>query len=286
MRSSVYLARVRKGALTLIMLALSVVAVLPFLWMLSASFTPTAAVFDFPISWIPKHPTLANYVTVWRPHAETTIPIPSFATFFLNSVVVSLFSVAGQVTTGAIAGYAFAKIRFKGRNVAFLLYIATLMFPDQMLMVPRFVLYRLWGLYNKLLALILPGMFTAFGTFLFRQFFTSVPEELIDSSKIDGANHWRTFSRIVLPLSGPIISTMVIISFVWSWNQYENPLVFISNSKLFTIPLGVLLFQLNEATDYGAVIAGTVCSLAPIFLVFLSLQKYFIEGVVMTGIKG
>lgn len=267
----------QKTILTVVMLLLSLISVMPFIWMLSASFKPTAEVFEFPVRWIPKTFIWDNYTTVW---------FARFQTYFLNSVKVSVVSVAGEVITSALAGYAFAKIKFKGREPAFVMYIATLMFPHQMLLVPRFVLYRLMGLYNSLWALMLPGIFSAFGTFLFRQFFTTIPDELIEAAKLDGCNHFRTFTRIILPLSLPVVSTLVIFSFVGSWNNYENALVFLSNKDKFTIPLGLLQFQTEEQTNYGAIMAASVLSLLPIFVIFLSLQKYFIEGIATAGLKG
>lgn len=267
----------QKTVLTVVMLLLSLLSVMPFFWMLSASFKPTADVFEFPVRWIPKTFIWDNYTTVW---------FARFQTYFMNSVKVSVVSVVGEVITSALAGYAFAKIKFKGREPAFVMYIATLMFPHQMLLVPRFVLYRLMGLYNSLWALMLPGIFSAFGTFLFRQFFTTIPDELMEAAKLDGCNHFKTFTRIILPLSMPVVSTLVIFSFVGSWNNYENALVFLSNKDKFTIPLGLLQFQTEEQTNYGAIMAASVLSLLPIFIIFLSLQKYFIEGIATAGLKG
>ncbi|MEC0264830.1 carbohydrate ABC transporter permease [Paenibacillus anseongense] len=267
----------QKTVLTVVMLLLSLLSVMPFIWMLSASFKPTAEVFEFPVRWIPKTFIWDNYTTVW---------FARFQTYFLNSVKVSVVSVVGEVITSALAGYAFAKIKFKGREPAFVMYIATLMFPHQMLLVPRFVLYRLMGLYNSLWALMLPGIFSAFGTFLFRQFFTTIPDELMEAAKLDGCNHFKTFTKIILPLSMPVVSTLVIFSFVGSWNNYENALVFLSNKDKFTIPLGLLQFQTEEQTNYGAIMAASVLSLLPIFVIFLSLQKYFIEGIATAGLKG
>ncbi|MDU0200973.1 carbohydrate ABC transporter permease [Paenibacillus sp. MAH-36] len=267
----------QKTVLTVVMLLLSLLSVMPFIWMLSASFKPTAEVFEFPVRLIPKTFIWDNYTTVW---------FARFQTYFLNSVKVSVVSVVGEVITSALAGYAFAKIKFKGREPAFVMYIATLMFPHQMLLVPRFVLYRLMGLYNSLWALMLPGIFSAFGTFLFRQFFTTIPDELMEAAKLDGCNHFKTFTKIILPLSMPVVSTLVIFSFVGSWNNYENALVFLSNKDKFTIPLGLLQFQTEEQTNYGAIMAASVLSLLPIFVIFLSLQKYFIEGIATAGLKG
>jgi multiple sugar transport system permease protein len=270
--------RVARIVLTILMAGLSISMLIPFAWMVSASFKPDNQVFDVPINWIPKTPIVANYVKVWG----STIP---FATFFRNSLFVSTWCVVGEVFTSALAGYAFSKIRFRGRDVIFWIYVATLIFPGQMMLIPRFVLFRLTGLYNTLWALILPGMFTAFGTFMLRQFFSTIPEELSESAKIDGASHYTVFSKIIVPLALPAFSALIIFQFVGSWNEYEAALVYIRTKTLATIPLGLTYFRDENATSYGAVMAASVCSLIPIFAVFLTFQKQFVAGIATTGLK-
>lgn len=259
-----------------IMLALSAVMVLPFVWMLSASLKPNSETFLFPVKWIPSPVTFEHYLTIWN---------NQFYIYFWNSIYITTICVGGVVITSALAGYSFAKIRFRGRELVFLLYIATLLFPDQMLLIPRFVLYRMWGLYNTPWALVLPGIFTAFGTFLFRQFFITVPDELLEAARIDGYGHFRIFYRVVLPLSMPVVSTLIILTFVSVWNNYENPLAFISRRELYTIPLGLRMFKEDMRADNGAMMAAASASLVPIFAVFLSLQRNFIEGIASSGIK-
>jgi multiple sugar transport system permease protein len=193
--------------------------------------------------------------------------------------------VLGEVCTSALAGYAFAKIKFKGRNLAFLLYISTLIFPAQMMLIPRFVMFSNMGLYNTHWALILPGMFTAFGTFMLKQFFETIPDELCESARIDGANHFITFSRIIVPLSTSAFAALIIFMFVSNWNQYEAALVYLRSKELATIPLGLSYFQEENSTSYGAIMAASVCSLIPIFAVFLAFQKQFVQGIVTTGLK-
>jgi multiple sugar transport system permease protein len=269
---------IAKIVLTVVMTGFSVIMLLPFAWMLSASFKADSQVFNFPIDWIPKAPTLGNYIKVWG----STIP---FYLFLLNSIKVSLWCVAGEVCTSALAGYAFAKIKFRGREIIFWIYVATLIFPGQMMLIPRFVLFRLIGIYNTHWALILPGMFTAFGTFMLRQFFSTIPEELSESAKIDGANHFTVFRRIVMPLSFAAVSALVIFQFVSSWNDYEGPLVYIRTMELATIPLGLSFFRDESSTSYGAIMAASVCSLLPIFAVFLTFQKQFVAGIATSGMK-
>ena len=267
-----------KVVLTVFMGSLSIAMIMPFLWMLSSSFKPDNEVFEFPIRWIPKSFTFANYIRVWA----SDVP---FFTFFMNSVKVTFWGLLGEVTTSALAGYAFSKIRFKGRDIAFLIYITTLIFPGQMMLIPRFVLFRQIGLYNTHLALILPGMFTAFGTFMLKQFFDTIPEELVESARIDGANHLTIFARIALPLSTAAVSALIIFQFVSLWNQYEAPLVYLREKRLATIQLGLDYFKEENATSYAATMAASVCSLIPIFAVFLAFQKQFVQGIATSGLK-
>ncbi len=263
---------------TVIMGIISIIMLLPFAWMLSASFKPDNQIFNFPIEWIPREITFANYDRVWN----SDVP---FTVFFLNSIKVTVISVLGEICTSALAGYAFAKIKFKGRNIIFLTYLSTLVFPNQMMLIPRFVLFSQMGIYNTHWALILPGMFTAFGTFMLKQFFETIPEELSESARIDGANHFVIFTRIVAPLSISAFSALIIFQFVGSWNEYEGPLVYIRSKELATIPLGLNYFKDENSTSYGAIMAASVCSLIPIFIVFLAFQKQFVAGIATSGMK-
>ncbi|QHQ59630.1 ABC transporter permease subunit [Anaerocolumna sedimenticola] len=270
--------KIVKIVFTILMGVIAICMVIPFAWMLSASFKPDNEIFNFPIAWIPKKITFANYNRVWN----SSVP---FTTFFMNSVKVTSLSVIGELFTSALAAYAFAKIKFKGREVIFLIYLSTLAFPNQMMLIPRFVVFREIGIYNTHLALILPGMFTAFGTFLLRQFFMSIPEELCESAKVDGANHFVIFLKIMIPLAIPAFSALIIFQFVSSWNEYESALVYIRDKNLATIPLGLNFFKDENSTSYGAIMAASVCSLIPIFTVFLIFQKQFVAGIATTGMK-
>ncbi len=267
-----------KAFVTVLMTMFSIVMIVPFLWMISASFKPENQIFTFPIQWIPETPTLQNYNMVFN----SDVP---FMTFFWNSIKVSVLSVAGEVITSALAAYAFSKIKFTGRNLIFLIYLSTLAFPIQMMLIPRFVIFRLLGIYNTHMALILPSMFTAFGTFLLKQFFDTIPDELCESAKIDGAGHFSIFLRIICPLCMAAFSALIIFQFVGSWNDYEQPLVFIREKRLATIPLGLDYFKTENATNYGALMAGSCCSLIPIFTVFLIFQKQFVAGIATAGMK-
>ncbi|AEF81900.1 carbohydrate ABC transporter permease [Leadbettera azotonutricia] len=267
-----------KIILTAFVAILSISMLIPFVWMISASFKIESDVFNVPVDWIPKIPTLDNYKMVWG----SSVP---FSKFLLNSIKVTLWCVIGELVTSALAGYAFAKIKFRGREIMFWLYVATLIFPGQMMLIPRFVLFRLTGLYNTHWTLILPGMFTAFGTFMLRQFFMTIPDELSEAAKIDGANHFSVFVKIVLPLSTAALSALVIFQFVGVWNDYEAPLVYIRSKELATIPLGLEFFRDENSTSYGAIMAASVCSLIPIFVVFLTFQRQFVAGIATSGMK-
>jgi multiple sugar transport system permease protein len=269
---------ISKIVLTVLMAALSIIMLVPFVWMLSASFKPENQIFDFPFRWIPKTPIVANYIAVWG----STVP---FYIFFLNSVKVSTLSVIGEVVTSALAAYAFAKVNFRAKEFFFWIYVATLIFPAQMMLIPRFVLFRMAHLYNTHWTLILPGMFTAFGTFMLRQFFQTIPDELSQAAKIDGASHFTVFRKIVVPLSFPAFSALIIFQFVSSWNDYVSPLVYLRSEALATIPLGLKFFQDENSVSYGDVMAASVCSLIPIFAVFLTFQRQFVAGIAMSGLK-
>jgi multiple sugar transport system permease protein len=267
-----------KVIITVLMFGLSISMLLPFIWMISASFKPENEIFNVPFEWIPKTFTIASYDRVWN----SDVP---FAVFFLNSIKVTLWCVVGEVVTSALAAYAFAKIKFVGRDLIFWLYVATLVFPNQMMLIPRFVLFRLIGLYNTHWALILPGMFTAFGTFMLRQFFLTIPDEMSESAKIDGAGHFTIFCKIILPLAKAAFAALVIFQFVSSWNDFEAPLVYLRSKELATIPLGLNFFRDENASNYGAIMAASVCSLVPIFAVFLTFQKQFVAGIATSGMK-
>lgn len=267
-----------KVILTILMAAFSITMLIPFAWMISASFKPENHIFDVPIHWIPRTPIITNYVTVWH----STVP---FYLFFFNSIKVSVSCVIGEVVTSALAAYAFAKINFRGKEFFFWIYVATLIFPTQMMLIPRFVIFRLTHLYNTHWALILPGMFTAFGTFMLRQFFETIPGELSESAKMDGANHFTTFMKIVVPLAVPAFSALIIFQFVTTWNDYASPLVYLRSENLATIPLGLKFFSDENSVSYGAVMAASVCALIPIFAVFLAFQRQFVAGIAMSGLK-
>lgn len=265
----------------LVYVALILIALLmliPFVWMLSASLKYSKDVFMFPIKWIPDEPQWGNYKTIW-----TKIPLMTFIgnTFKLTIVVTLL-----QVFSSSFAAYAFAKLRFKGRDLLFLGYVGTIAVPWQAYMVPQFMMMRSFHLNNTHLAIICLQAFSAFGVFLMRQFYASVPDELCEAARIDGLSEYGIWWRIMLPLSKPAISTLVIFTFVNTWNDFLGPLIYLTDTKLKTIQLGLRMFITQYSSDYNLIMAASVVALIPVLIVFLALQKYFVQGVATAGLKG
>lgn len=258
---------------------LALLFLLPFAWMISTSLKPDADAFLVPMQWIPEEPRWENYTEVL--FGDTSI-LPSF----LNSILVAVMRVLGELATATLAGYAFATLPFRGRNTVFIAYLATSLIPAQLLLVPRFVYFQQLGLYDTLWALILPGMFTVLGTFLMRQYFIAQPREFAEAARLDGAGEFRIFSRIYLPGAMPMISALAILTFVWSWNDYETPLVFLSTPERFTLPLGLTSFvDETGAMAPGLSMAAAVLSILPILLVFLVFQRRFVHAMTESALK-
>jgi multiple sugar transport system permease protein len=258
---------------------LAIAFLAPFAWMISTALKPDVHAYKIPMQWIPDPFQWDNFSTVL---SGATSVLPAFG----RSVFVALLRVAGELITATMAGYAFARMSFKGRDKLFLLYLATAIIPAQLLLVPRFIYFQKLGLYDTLWALILPGMFTVLGTFLMRQFFVSQPAEFAEAARMDGANEWRVFTRIYLPLATPVMSALGILAFVWSWNDYETPLVLISNPDRYTLPLSLTNFVDEQGQIApGLTMAASVISIVPVLIVFVVLQRRFIAAMTHTGIK-
>jgi multiple sugar transport system permease protein len=258
-------------AITLVMLA-------PFAWMLSASLKLNRDVFAFPIQWIPPEPRWENYVEIW-----TKIPL---ALFIWNTAKLTIIVTLLQLLTSSFAAYAFAKLRFPFRDTLFLGYIATIAMPWQVYMVPQFLLMRELDLNNTHTALILLQAFTAFGVFLMRQFYQSIPDELCEAARIDGMSEYGIWWRIMLPLSKPALSTLVIFTFVNTWNDFLGPLIYLTKTELKTIQIGLRMFITQYSAEYGLIMAASVVALIPVLVVFLALQRFFVQGIATTGLKG
>lgn len=268
-----------KFFLYLLLFLITAVMIIPFLWMISASIKTNTEVFKItPFQFIPDVPRWDNYVRIW-----TKIPLLHFIgnTVFLTIVVTLL-----QLLTSSFAAYAFAKLEFKHKDKLFLAYIATIAMPWQVYMVPQFIMMRGMGLNDKLLAMICLQAFSAFGVFMMKQFYEDIPDSLCEAARIDGMSEYRIYSSIMLPLSKPALSTLTIFTFVNTWNDYLGPLIYLKTETKKTIQLGLKMFIGQFAAEYGLIMAGSIITLIPVLIVFLSLQKYFVEGVAATGLKG
>lgn len=269
----------QKTILYIILIIIAVIMVIPFLWMLSSSVKPDREVFQMnPFVWIPKNPRWKNYSEIW-----TKIPM---LTFVKNTVFLTIVVTLLQLLTSSFAAYAFAKLQFKGKNGLFLAYIATIAMPWQVYMVPQFLMMRSFGLNDKLLAIICLQAFSAFGVFMMKQFYEGIPSELNEAARIDGMSEYQIYAHIMLPLSKPALSTLTIFTFVNTWNDYLGPLIYLKSVNKKTIQLGLKMFISQYSSDYGLIMAGSVLSLIPVIVVFMCLQKYFVEGVASTGLKG
>lgn len=262
-----------------LLLAGAVLMVIPFIWMLSSSFKAEGDVFLFPPQWIPNPIEWQNY-----PQTFQTVP---FAQFGINSLDVAVLCTVGQIFSCSTAAYCFARMRFPGRNLLFVILLATLMVPGQVTMIPIFLIMKSLGWVNTLYPLIVPAFLGgAFGTFLLRQFFLSMPAELEDAARIDGAGDFGIYWRIFLPLSKPALATLGVFVFLSRWNDLLGPVIYLNDQNMMTIPVGLTYFQGEYSTAWNLLMAGSLISLIPILLLFAVAQQYFVQGIVMTGIKG
>ncbi|QUL52389.1 carbohydrate ABC transporter permease [Paenibacillus tritici] len=258
----------------------SLIMLVPFLWMLSTSFKQPQDIFTYPPQLIPPVFRFQNYVDVF-----TLIP---FHRFYFNSVYISFVVVAGTVFFASLAGYAFAKIPFTGRNAVFLVLLSAMMIPHEVTAIPMFLFMRDLGWIDTHLPLILLPIFGAggvFGIFVMRQFFITIPTELEEAAMIDGCNRFRIYWKIMLPIARPGMATLTIFTFVTIWNEFFDPLIFINTRELMTLPLGLSLFTDEVGTSWHYLMSATVMATVPLLIVFFLAQKRFIEGVAMTGLK-
>jgi multiple sugar transport system permease protein len=267
-----------RTAVYILLIIIALTMLIPFVWMLSSSLKLNRDVFSFPMRWIPENPRWANYSDIW-----TRIPL---LTFILNTVKLSVIVTFLQLLSSSFAAYAFAKLRFAGRRGLFLGYIATIAVPWQAYMVPQFILMRSMGLNNTHLSIIFLQAFSAFGVFMMKQFYESVPDELREAARIDGLNEYGIWLRIMLPLSKPAISTLTIITFVNTWNDFLGPMIYLTRTELKTIQIGLRMFISQYSSEYGLIMAASVVALIPVLIIFLSLQRYFVQGVASSGLKG
>jgi len=269
--------RIGRVALYGALVAGAAVMILPFVWMIATSLKSDADIFRYPTDLLPHHPTLTGYRDVW-----SRIP---FARFFVNSVIF-----AGGVTLislflDSLTAFALARLRFRGRELCFWVILATLMVPFQITLIPLFVTVFEFGWLDTYQGLIVPRATNAFGIFLLRQFFVTLPRDLDDVARLDGASDFRVYWQIALPLSKPALATLAVFHFMYNWNDFLWPLVITSSTDMRTLPAGLTLFMGSYVIEHAVLMAGSVISLLPLALAFILAQRYFVRGVVMTGIK-
>jgi len=265
-----------------LLIAGTLAMVAPFLWMLTTSLSEVKDVWRNKESWwqvwVPTKFIYQNYIEAFK--------VVPFARFYLNSIFVTICITAGTVFTSSMAGYAFARLSFPGRDKMFFFYLSTLMLPGVITMIPVFVLLRQIGWIDTYKAVILPGVFTAYGTFLLRQFFMGLPRALEDAAKIDGCSLFGIYFRIILPLSKPALATLTTFTFMGSWMSFMWPLIVLNSEHKFTLPIGIQYFKSLYSTDWTLLMAGSVMALFPVLVVFILTQRFFVEGIKLSGIKG
>ena len=262
------------------LIIISASVMIPFLWMISTSLKPSLdAVYVFPPEWIPKPPRFQNYIDAWN--------AAPFGTYLKNSLFVSFSAMVLQVINACLAAYVFSRINIPGRDILFLLFLAVLMIPGQVTLIPNYVVLSKLGWLNNYEALIIPKMATAFGAFLIRQAFLSVPDDLVDAAVIDGANHLQILWHVMIPLSVPMIITLALLTFNWRWNDYLWVLIMTNSDKMRTLPVGLALMRAGTegGSKWHILMAATVIVISPIMILFAFAQRTFIEGISRTGIK-
>lgn len=251
---------------------------LPFAWMVISSLKLNNQVFTAPVQWIPDPVQWRNYVDIWVK--------ADMVTWVRNTLVLSVAVTFLQLLTGSFAAYGFAKMRFPGRDALFLLYIGTIAVPWQSYMIPQFQMISGWGLNNTLWAIMLLQAFGAFGVFLMKQYYESIPDSLSEAARIDGLSEYGIWWRIIMPLSVPALASLTIITFVQTWNDYLGPLIYLRDRPLWTIQLGLQSFIGEYNAEHALIMTGSVLSVLPIALIFLLGQRYFVQGIATTGVKG
>lgn len=260
----------------ILLIFVAIIMLLPLIVVVSSSFKMETEIFEFPFRIIPRNPILTNFSQL----AE------NFPTYTWNSVKVTVITTIVQLVTASTGAYVFSKIKWKGRNAIFMLYVMSMMIPSQAVTVPQFIIVRNLGLFDTHLAIVLLGAFTAVGTFLIRQYMLSIPETYNEAARIDGAREWTIFGRIILPMTKPVLITQAIFSFRYFWNDFYTPLLYIISPELKTLPLGMTDFTTEQYVYYGPQMAAALISIIPVLIIFLFGQRYFIQGVSAAGIKG
>ncbi len=268
----------RKGLAHLFLIVGTLCMVIPMLWLISTSLKAEGSIFTYPPQWIPQPIMWDNYVKVFL--------VEPFALYLGNSLIYAALSTVGQLLTCSMAAYAFARLRFPGRHVIFVALLVTLMIPSQVTVIPTFVIMKYLGWIDSIRPLIIPNWAGgAFGTFLLRQFFLSIPADLMDAAKIDGSNYYGIYARIFMPLAGPALATLGVFTFMWTWNDLFGPLIYLNSPSKYTVSIGLAFFQSVHYSEWSLLMAGSMISVVPILVLYMAAQKYFVQGIATSGLK-
>ena len=270
-------ARLALAYLTLSFVAL--VSLLPLAWMVSTSLKSRDEVFVYPPQWIPEVLRWDNYSSLWA-------DFPYFNLWIVNSFKIVGLIVLGQLIVCSMSAYAFARLSFPGRDLIFYLYLGSMLVPDMVNIIPTYIVFSKIGWIDTHQALIVPGLSSAIGIFMLRQFFLTIPRELEDAARVDGAGYWRIYRDVIIPLSGPALATLAVFLFIWNWSDFISPLVLMNSPPNFTITLGMAFLNDSRSTDWERLMAGNVISLIPLIIVYMLAQKRIVEGIATTGLKG
>lgn len=265
---------------TVLFMLIGVAFLLPLAWMISASLKTPVEIFSKEFHWFPQTPRWGNFAAVWNNEKV------SMARGYLNSTFISVVSITVSLAFASLAAYAFAKINFAGKNFVFMLFLSTMMIPVEVTLIPRFMVFNKVGLYNNLWAIILPHWFNASAIFLLRQFYIGLPNDLMEAAKIDGAGHGRIFLQILMPLTKSALVSQCVLSFVSTWNEYLSPLIFLVKKNLYTISQVVQWTMMDEMDRTDLTMAAATCAVLPVIVVFFFCQRFFIEGIATSGVKG
>lgn len=273
-------ARISGKAIAYAVLSLGAfVFAIPFLWMLSTSLKPEALAYNVPIIWIPPRLEFSTYVEAWN--------LLPFAKFYGNTIFITLVNIIGLVLSSSLVAFAFARIRFWGRDVLFLILLSTMMLPSQVTLIPLYLFWTQLKAVNTFWPLIVPQWLTnAYNVFLLRQYFLTISPEMDDAARIDGAGWLRIYSQIIMPMSRPALGVIAIQAFAWNWNNFLGPLIYLNETKKFTVAIGLRLFQTQQSENMPETMAMSIAALVPVLIVFFFAQRYFIQGIVITGVKG
>jgi multiple sugar transport system permease protein len=268
-----------RAAVYALLVLTGIVNVFPFYWMLRSSLMTKSEIFALPMLWLPSAPQWGNYL-------EALVSVP-FGRYFTNSLFLVAVVILGKLLSSSLIAYGFARIDFKGRNICFALMISTMMIPWSVLLIPQFIIWTNLNLYNSYWPLVLPSFFLdAFYVFLLRQFFQTLPMDYDEAATIDGASHLTIYSKIILPLSKPALLTVCVFAFMYTWNDFIGPLIYLKDQKLFTVSLGLQQFIGQYVTEWHLMMAAATVAIVPMIVIFFFAQRYFIEGIAFTGIKG